>query len=80
MGSFCSSCGMPMKNKEDHALSDETKDYCKYCADENGNLRSYDEVLENWSNFIVKSEDISKEEAVRQVKKQMEKLSAWKSK
>ena len=39
----CIACGMPMKTKEDFAMGDESKDYCKYCTRPDGIMQSYEE-------------------------------------
>ncbi len=80
MESICISCGMPMKEDKDFALNDRSKSYCVFCSDENGNLKSYEEVLEGWSNFIIETEKIEKEAALIKVKEEMASLPAWKSK
>jgi hypothetical protein len=78
MPKSCISCGMDMTESKDFANSDESKDYCSYCADEKGNLRSYDEVLANWSNFIMTTHGITKDEAIDMASSYMAKLPAWK--
>lgn len=74
----CIACGMPMKSAEDHAVGDVNKDYCKYCAREDGSMQSYEEKLESFVSFIMKAknaeENIAREEAVIA----MSNLPAWK--
>lgn len=38
---FCHSCGMPTEGQ-----------YCEYCSDENGNLKSHDEVREGIAYWL----------------------------
>ena len=47
MEKFCIACGMPMTKAEDFAAKDVKKDYCCYCAKEDGSMKSYEETLEH---------------------------------
>ncbi|MFW6287500.1 MAG: zinc ribbon domain-containing protein [bacterium] len=38
---FCHSCGIPISGE---AAAKNTDKFCQYCADENGNLKSKEEV------------------------------------
>ncbi|MDF3001754.1 MAG: hypothetical protein K0Q48_1873 [Bacillota bacterium] len=74
---ICIACGMPMKAKEDFAMGDESKDYCKYCARPDGTMQNYDEKLEGMTEFIVKTQGIDQEAARNAARGMMEKLPAW---
>ena len=37
---FCFSCGMPLSEE----VKSKNKQFCKYCADESGTLKSRDEI------------------------------------
>ena len=74
----CIACGMPMKNKKDFAMADESKDYCIYCAREDGSLQSYDEKLVGMTNFIVRTQGVNEESAKEIAIDMMSKLPAWK--
>lgn len=74
----CIACGMPMKNDEDFAMGDATKDYCKFCARPDGTMQSYDEKLKGMTNFIVKTQGLDKAAATAAAKSMMDKLPAWK--
>ena len=73
----CIACGMPMKTKEDFPSGDETKDYCKYCAKEDGSMQSYDEKLNSLTKFIVNTQGLDEQVANSAAKSMMEKLPAW---
>jgi hypothetical protein len=54
MNKFCLSCGMPLFGQDGQEIKG---DYCQYCTDEKGNLKSKEEVrkgiagwLQSWSN------------------------------
>ena len=74
----CESCGMPMEKAEDYGAADLNNKYCKHCTDENGNLKSREDIREGWVNFVMKSENISREQAENKVDEQMTKMPAWK--
>lgn len=74
----CIACGMPMKTKDEYAMGDESKDYCVYCAKEDGSMQSYDEKLESMTEFIVKTQGITSKAATEAAKTMMSKLPAWK--
>ena len=73
----CISCGMPMLSASDHAMGDENKDYCLYCAQPDGELKTYDEALESISAFVAKTQNISQAEAREVAGAQMAQLPAW---
>ena len=64
MDKICIACGMPMKKREDFAIGDTTKDYCRYCAHPDGSMMNYNEELESFSGFIVKTQGLDKEVAL----------------
>lgn len=73
----CISCGMPMSVKEDFAMGDESKDYCKYCAREDGSMQSYDEKLKGTTEFIIRTQGFDEKAALKIAKETMAKLPAW---
>jgi hypothetical protein len=76
----CVSCGMPMRNREEHAASDESKDYCLHCARPDGSMKSYDEVLAGMTAFLVKTQGIAQEPAKKAAAGMMAGMPAWKGK
>ncbi len=75
----CIACGMPMKAKEDYAMGDESKDYCKFCARPDGTMQNYEEKLEGMTEFIVKTQGLDRDAAVEAARDMMAKLPAWKA-
>lgn len=73
----CESCGLPLQNPEDHGGEDPANRYCKYCAPE-GKLKSREEVREGWIGFVIKTENIPREEAEDEVDQAMAQMPAWK--
>ncbi len=78
MSATCISCGMPMENAEDHAMSDPTKGYCIHCARDDGSMKSYEEALESMTAFMVVSQGLAERPAKKMVKEMMSRLPAWK--
>ena len=77
MSMDCVSCGMPMEKPEEHALGDESKDYCVHCARPDGSMPSYEEALAGMTQFVVSTRG-SDETAARNVAREMmAKLPAW---
>ncbi|MEX1376327.1 MAG: zinc ribbon domain-containing protein [Eubacteriales bacterium] len=76
----CIACGMPMKQKDDFAMGDEAKDYCKYCAREDGTMQDYEEKLEGMTSFIVNTQGIDASAARSTAMAMMANLPAWKDK
>ena len=74
----CIACGMPMRQPEEFALGDETKDYCRYCTRPDGSMQSYEEKLESMSGFIVKTQGLDAQAAQKVASDMMAKLPAWK--
>ena len=62
----CESCGLPMEKAEDLDGGDINNKYCKYCAP-SGKLMSREQIREGWTNYIIKTENISRDEAEKKV-------------
>lgn len=74
----CIACGMPMKSKEEFAMGDTEKEYCKFCAHPDGTMQSYEEKLISLTNFITKTQGLDEKAANSAAKAMMAKLPAWK--
>ena len=74
----CICCGMPMNKKNDFAMGDESKDYCVYCAKEDGSMKSFDEAVEGMAEYMSESEKIYKNFARKKVLEYMKSMPAWK--
>ena len=74
----CICCGMPMNKKNDFAMGDESKDYCVYCAKEDGSMKSFDEAVEGMAEYMSESAKIDKNFARKKVLEYMKSMPAWK--
>jgi hypothetical protein len=64
----CQSCAMPI----------ESGKYCQYCADEKGNLHSFDESVERMAQFMSRqTPGLSPEDAQKQTLAYMAQMPAW---
>ena len=75
----CISCGMPMKEKSDYAMGDESKDYCVHCANEDGSMHSFEEQKAAMTGFIIKTQGLAWEAAESAALSMMKKFPAWQS-
>ena len=76
----CSSCGMPLRSAEDHALGDRTRDYCGHCARPDGSRKTYDEVHAGMTQFLQRTQGIDAAVASDMARQMMANLPAWKRK
>jgi hypothetical protein len=66
-----------MKEKSDFAMGDEGKDYCVYCANEDGSMQSFEQKKEGLTGFIIKTQGLAHEAAEGAALSMMKKLPAW---
>lgn len=74
----CTSCGMPFKSSNDHALSDETIPYCQHCTYSDGTLKPYEEVLAATTGYYIHSQGLDHTAAARMAEKLLKQQPAWK--
>jgi hypothetical protein len=77
---MCIACGMPMERREDHAMGDNSKAYCKHCARPDGSMRSYSEAVEGMSQWMVRTQGLDAAIAKTMAVETLAKLPAWKGK
>lgn len=76
---ICESCGMPMKKIEDFGGKNPQNKYCKFCTDEKGNLKSFQEKVEDFKRFLIKTQDLSENQAFKMAKESLKQFPAWKN-
>ena len=77
---------MPLMKPEEHGGGNKNNDWCKYCCNSEGSHKSYDEILEGMSKFMMSEEGIqmsgmkfeSIEEAKEVAKNYLSNMPAWK--
>jgi uncharacterized glyoxalase superfamily protein PhnB len=76
----CMSCGMPMTRFEDFGGGNPANIYCVHCSNPEGYLKSYEEVFEGMTNFMMHSQNMDRKTAEQATKEYMSKMPAWSSK
>ena len=71
---------MPMSKKEDFAGGDENSAFCLYCADENGNVKSCEEIFEGGVRFFMNVLGGDRAMAEKVTRKNMNGQSYWQGK
>lgn len=71
---FCHSCCMPLNTPESQSKNEL---YCVYCANENGTLKEWDEILAGATNFIASWQHIPLEEAKKRAVRMLSSMPAW---
>ncbi|UCG10215.1 MAG: VOC family protein [Dehalococcoidia bacterium] len=73
----CLSCSMPMTKAEDFGGGNPANLYCVHCSNQDGSLKSYDEVFEGMVNLMIKTQSMTRESAEEAVKGYMARMPAW---
>ncbi|MEO7993678.1 MAG: zinc ribbon domain-containing protein [bacterium] len=77
MTDACISCGFPVSEAIKHGAWTEGRDFCNYCANDDGSLRTYDEVQARYSQFLQQSESLDAAAATAKVAGILAKQPAW---
>ena len=75
MDKFCFSCGAPLANPD---FQGPAEDYCKHCTDENGKLKSKEEIkmgMAQW--FKMWQPNLNDEKAMVRAVHYMKAMPAW---
>ena len=73
----CMSCGMPMTKAEDFGGLNPANVYCAHCTNEDGSLKSRDEVYQGMVNFMMVSQNMDRKAAELAAQDYMAKMPAW---
>lgn len=71
---------MPMGKPEDFGGRDMVNKYCLHCTDRDGNLKSYDEVVEGMAAFFSKINHAPTDVAKKRAIEHMSGFPAWRDK
>lgn len=77
---FCQSCGMPLMKIEDFANSDEDSLFCCYCVNDDGVLKSAEEIFNIGVGFFMIQFDGDREKAEKVTRKNMSRQPYWQEK
>ena len=73
----CISCAMPIRVASESASGDANQPYCNHCSNEDGSMKSYEDVLNGMTQFIVRSQGLDGKVARDMARQMMSKLPAW---
>ncbi|MFH1621142.1 MAG: zinc ribbon domain-containing protein [Patescibacteria group bacterium] len=76
----CIACGMPLEKPEDFAKNDENSEFCLYCVNEDGSVKTCDAIFAGGVEFFLKSLGDDRALAEKLVRKNMNQLSYWQGK
>jgi len=68
---------MPLEKREDFALGDENSEFCAYCTDAAGRLKSGEEIFAGGVEFFMNSLAADRALAERVTRKNMSRLPYW---
>ena len=80
MEKFCQACGMPLTKKEDFAGGDENSNFCLYCTNEDGSVKSCEEIFEGGVQFFLGQIGGDRKMAEKITRKNMNKQPYWEGK
>lgn len=76
----CHACGMPLIKPEDFAKGDVNSNFCRYCIDKEGNVKSCEQIFEGGVKFFMQHLGSDRVLAEKVVRKNMSQLPYWKDK
>ncbi|MFA4930897.1 MAG: zinc ribbon domain-containing protein [Patescibacteria group bacterium] len=77
---YCEACGMPMTKPEDYALGDTASQFCLYCTNADGSVKTATEIFEGGVQFFMKHVGDDRSLAERINRKNMNMQSYWQGK
>ncbi|MEA1906489.1 MAG: zinc ribbon domain-containing protein [Euryarchaeota archaeon] len=73
----CMSCGMPMVAPEDFGGGSTDNAFCAHCTTPEGRLKSYDDVLEGMTGFMMMTRKMDRTTAKDAAREYMSEMPAW---
>ena len=73
----CQSCGMPMTSPAEHGGGDKENLYCMRCCNADGTLKTFEEVLEGMTTFMMESRKMDRATAERAAREYLAMMPAW---
>jgi hypothetical protein len=73
----CHACGMPLTKAEDFCRGDESSNFCCYCTNEDGSVKSCEEVFAGGAAYFMSVTDVDQETAEKITRKNMNGLPYW---
>ena len=76
---LCESCGMILHDTADYAKQNRKSKYCRYCTDNKGDLRNFEQVVETMTSFLMKTQVLNRESACKAALAILAKNPAWRT-
>lgn len=76
----CETCGMPMNQPEHFALGDTSSTFCVHCVDEDGTLKSAEDIFAGGVQFFMNSTGADRVMAEKITRKNMNQQTYWQDK
>jgi len=80
MEKHCQACGMPLIKKEDFAQGDENSNFCLYCTNADGSVKSCEEIFEGGVQFFMGQIGGDRKMAEKATRKNMSRQTYWQGK
>ena len=71
---------MPLNKKEDFALGDENSEFCRYCVNTDGSVKSGEEIFEGGVQFFMSQIGNDRNMAEKITRKNMSQQPYWQGK
>ena len=80
MQKFCQACGMPLTKKEDFAGGNENSNFCHFCVNTDGSVKSCEEIFEGGVQFFLNQIGSDRKMAERITRRNMNMQPYWQGK
>lgn len=80
MNKFCEACGMPLSKPEDFAGGDENSQFCLYCVNKDGSVKTCEEIFEGGVQYFMSQIGGDRSMAEKITRKNMNMQSYWQGK
>ena len=74
MSEYCASCGMPLTMPD---IKSRAEEFCKSCADDDGDLKSREDVKNGIAQWLKSWQGIDDKEAMKRAEHYMKSMPAW---
>jgi uncharacterized paraquat-inducible protein A len=71
---FCRSCAMPLEQPDLEGMAEA---YCEHCVDQNGKLRSREEIRHGIAQWIMAWQHVDIDTAMQRAEHYMKAMPAW---
>jgi len=80
MPKFCEACGMPLDKPEDFVGGDVNAQFCLYCTNPDGSVKTCEEIFEGGVQFFLSQIVDDRLAAEKFTRKNMTQLPYWRNK